>query len=67
MEKGLRSHDQCENEYRSIQHGLDNYTHRLVINTADSDSDIDLFESTDSEMEVIENKNYYYFYYNVSL
>lgn len=45
----------CENEYRSIQHGLDNYTDRLVINTADSDSDIDLFESTDSEMEVIEN------------
>ncbi|XP_050350413.1 uncharacterized protein LOC126773506 [Nymphalis io] len=45
----------CENEYQRIQHDLDNYTDRLVINTADSDNEIDLMESTDSEREGIEN------------
>lgn len=29
-----------ENEFRRFQHDLDNYTDRLVIDTADSDNDI---------------------------
>lgn len=47
----------CENEYRGIQHAMDDRIdrlNRLVINTADSSSDTDLNESTDSEMEGIE-------------
>lgn len=31
-----------------FQHGRDNYVDRLVINTADSDNDIDFIESIDS-------------------
>ncbi|KAJ0169388.1 hypothetical protein K1T71_014975 [Dendrolimus kikuchii] len=48
---GLRI--KCENEFRRFQHGLDNYTDRLVINTADSDNNIYFIESTDSESEGI--------------
>lgn len=54
---GKRFAIKCENEYRGIQHAMDDRIdrlNRLVINTADSSSDTDLNESSDSEMEGIE-------------
>lgn len=45
----------CENDLRRFQHGLVNYTDRLVINTADGDNDINFVENTDSGSEGMED------------